>query len=815
MVKSVPFPAMTMNALSTNGRFYKNVLQECVEIRAGKLKGTFDPSQFGPGGRSLCITMPSKAVGNVARIVSPIEFEAMSELSQCHAWKRSLRLSSLNKTLGQLIDSEDLKICDKKCNCSLCQKSNDYMIKKRRASLTNRQDDNTEDTTKQTISGNIQESLFLVDSSTNKEFQLQNKKPNSFQHCNITNNEDREITMKSFIASNYSLKPTHESSPPKSRIPLDVVIVKESERDQNARLQFPPLTSLLVDNDRTCNSSNGLGNDIGRKGECFGSPIPTKRNRNNSDNRHSKDNIQQMKQLFNQMNKANVEHDAHVQTLRAPNTLGHLYPQLSIKPDMQLSESILPSLPQFNGVCKDSDSDSGISNISNLSNRTFHKPLRLITEESFALPPLHTPSFVSKPFSVSSFNPSPVNALHNTGISNNAGECDQETHLDSPTHQNIQLKKAKDSENLEITNFHPSNEIPDYTSMVREAITSISMAVPNDLQGDTEQPIHTEKCSRLLIILYILNKYKPSEDINIVYTKVGTALALLERVGVIDKLRLHGHQDADSDLEEEDHLRSRPDPTPSPKEVRSNLLVSNDLPGKKKVTKSIFKNISPVEEKSSPAPHTPSLPTGDLRDKINAKKNKITSSNGLPLSKPTNTTNDASTPLKKKEGNKPWIGVKISASGKGVSGNHISATDKTLKVKKTKDGTKKSLSNSSATKENQKAKINKGKSISKGDGTGQAKQKSPADKNTKPPVIRHFRLKRLSPELAAICGKKKLSRQDVVSRMWRYIKKKQLQDPNQRTTILCDEKLRALTQKPSIGQTDMLLCIGSHLTLIH
>ena len=112
-------------------------------------------------------------------------------------------------------------------------------------------------------------------------------------------------------------------------------------------------------------------------------------------------------------------------------------------------------------------------------------------------------------------------------------------------------------------------------------------------------------------------------------------------------------------------------------------------------------------------------------------------------------------------------------------------------------------------------KLNKGKYISKGEGTNQAKQKSPVDKNTKPPVIRHFRLKRLSPELAAICGKKKLSRQDVVSRMWRYIKKKQLQDPNQRTTILCDEKLRALTQKPSIGQSDMLLCIGSHLTLIH
>ena len=98
------------------------MLRDSMEIRSGKLKGIFDPSQFGPGGRSLCITIPSKSVGNVARIVSPIEFEAMSDLSQCHAWKRSLRIPSLNKTLGQLIDVGKLKMCDKKCTCHLCQK---------------------------------------------------------------------------------------------------------------------------------------------------------------------------------------------------------------------------------------------------------------------------------------------------------------------------------------------------------------------------------------------------------------------------------------------------------------------------------------------------------------------------------------------------------------------------------------------------------------------------------------------------------------------------------------------------------------------
>ena len=173
MVKSVPLPAMNMNALSKNGSCYKNAFEDCVEIRAGKLKGTFDPSQFGPGGRSLCITMPSKAVGDVAHIVSPIEFEAMSDLSQCHAWKRSLRISSLNKTLGQLIDSGTLNICDKNCKCNLCQKSNDYMLKKRRASLSSRKNENSEEDSKQHMSGKIAESLFIIDSVSKEELNLQ------------------------------------------------------------------------------------------------------------------------------------------------------------------------------------------------------------------------------------------------------------------------------------------------------------------------------------------------------------------------------------------------------------------------------------------------------------------------------------------------------------------------------------------------------------------------------------------------------------------------------------------------------------------
>ena len=334
------------------------------------------------------------------------------------------------------------------------------------------------------------------------------------------------------------------------------------------------------------------------------------------------------------------------------------------------------------------------------------------------------------------------------------------------------------------------------------------MAVPNKLDANTDRDILAENSSRLMIILYILKKYKPSENINVVYTKVDTALKLLERMGVIDKLRLSGDHGADSDIEDESCIEDIPQPAQSPTDISSTKTPDQSLPGKKKAVKNVLKNHNSAPQKSSPQSNTSPLLTGDLREKLNAKRNKL-STDSLSFSKEASPKNNSPRPLVKKETNKTWIGTKTNAATKISTGNVKSSSDKILKVKKTKDKVKKSISNSTATKENQKTKANKGKNDNSSE---KVKQKSTEDKNGK--TVRQFRLKRLSPELAAICGKKKLSRQDVVSRMWRYIKKKQLQDPNQRTTIVCDEKLKALTKKPSIAQSDMLLCIGSHLTLI-
>jgi chromatin remodeling complex protein RSC6 len=74
------------------------------------------------------------------------------------------------------------------------------------------------------------------------------------------------------------------------------------------------------------------------------------------------------------------------------------------------------------------------------------------------------------------------------------------------------------------------------------------------------------------------------------------------------------------------------------------------------------------------------------------------------------------------------------------------------------------------------------------------------------------RPKQLSPALSAICGGRQMSRHEVVRQLWRYVKRKQLQDPSQKTTIICDEKLRAVTKRKRIPQTDMLGCLSKHLT---
>jgi chromatin remodeling complex protein RSC6 len=69
-----------------------------------------------------------------------------------------------------------------------------------------------------------------------------------------------------------------------------------------------------------------------------------------------------------------------------------------------------------------------------------------------------------------------------------------------------------------------------------------------------------------------------------------------------------------------------------------------------------------------------------------------------------------------------------------------------------------------------------------------------------------------SPELAAVIGDEKLSRGDVVSKMWTYIKQHNLQNPSNKREIVADEKLKPVFGgKDKVDMFEMNKHLANHL----
>ncbi|RYE75489.1 MAG: hypothetical protein EOO80_15030, partial [Oxalobacteraceae bacterium] len=71
-----------------------------------------------------------------------------------------------------------------------------------------------------------------------------------------------------------------------------------------------------------------------------------------------------------------------------------------------------------------------------------------------------------------------------------------------------------------------------------------------------------------------------------------------------------------------------------------------------------------------------------------------------------------------------------------------------------------------------------------------------------------------SPELAEIVGKKDLPRSEVVSKVWEYIKKHDLQDAKDRRQINADNKLEKVFGKKSASMFEMNKHLSRHLTVM-
>src|SRR3954465_10162363 len=74
-------------------------------------------------------------------------------------------------------------------------------------------------------------------------------------------------------------------------------------------------------------------------------------------------------------------------------------------------------------------------------------------------------------------------------------------------------------------------------------------------------------------------------------------------------------------------------------------------------------------------------------------------------------------------------------------------------------------------------------------------------------------LSQLQPpqELAAVVGSKPLPRPEVVSKVWDYIKKNKLQDPQNKREIVADDKLRAVFGKERVTMFEMNKHLAQHL----
>ncbi|XP_062102113.1 upstream activation factor subunit spp27-like [Humulus lupulus] len=69
----------------------------------------------------------------------------------------------------------------------------------------------------------------------------------------------------------------------------------------------------------------------------------------------------------------------------------------------------------------------------------------------------------------------------------------------------------------------------------------------------------------------------------------------------------------------------------------------------------------------------------------------------------------------------------------------------------------------------------------------------------------------LSPQLQKFMGVSEMARTEVVKQMWTYIRDKNLQDPNDRRNIICDEPLRDLFGVDSINMFQMNKALSKHI----
>ncbi|KAI4295730.1 hypothetical protein L6164_035746 [Bauhinia variegata] len=73
-----------------------------------------------------------------------------------------------------------------------------------------------------------------------------------------------------------------------------------------------------------------------------------------------------------------------------------------------------------------------------------------------------------------------------------------------------------------------------------------------------------------------------------------------------------------------------------------------------------------------------------------------------------------------------------------------------------------------------------------------------------------MRPRRVSPEMQALVGVPEISRTEALKKIWAHIKENNLQDPQNKKIIICDEKLKNIFKKDQVGFLEIAGLISPH-----
>ena len=146
------------------------------------------------------------------------------------------------------------------------------------------------------------------------------------------------------------------------------------------------------------------------------------------------------------------------------------------------------------------------------------------------------------------------------------------------------------------------------------------------------------------------------------------------------------------------------------------------------------------------------------------------------------------------------------------------ATKKKAKKKVARKATKKKAAKRKAPKKKAKKKVAKKKAAKKAPKKKAAKKKAAKKKGAKKKIKRKPNpsfMRPLNPDaaLGAIVGNKALPRTEVVKKLWNYIKRKNLQDTQNRRMINADNNLREVFDgKKQVSMFEMTKLVSRHLS---